>query len=98
MSAFKRLLLLTLIMIGSMLYKKVDEHWGALPAPKLNPNEWWGDGPAPKDYQAYLANSSEVISNRLSYSDNVSKRNLTEKTFMSGCNIAFRPSMICAHN
>lgn len=71
MTIVKRFFLICFILAISMLYKKMDQHLGALPVPKLDPNEWWGDGPAPSDYQQYLVNNSDVINNRLMYPDSV---------------------------
>nr|XP_014095480.1 juvenile hormone epoxide hydrolase 2 [Bactrocera oleae] len=37
--------------------------------PKVTLHQWWGDGPEPKDWAAYVKNSSEVLSNRLIFPD-----------------------------
>lgn len=39
--------------------------------PKVTLHQWWGDGPEPKDWAAYVKNSSEVLSNRLIFPDSV---------------------------
>ncbi|EDW62145.1 juvenile hormone epoxide hydrolase 1 [Drosophila virilis] len=67
MSTITRLLVLLLAIGGGMLYKRLNQLWGDLPAPTLDPQQWWGDEEQPKDYDAYLANSSEVVGNRLMY-------------------------------
>lgn len=64
-----KILVLLLAIGGGLVYKNVSQLWADLPAPQLDPQEWWGDEAQPKDYAAYLANSSEVIGNRLSYPD-----------------------------
>lgn len=72
MSTITRLLVLLLAIGGGMLYKRLNQLWGDLPAPTLDPQQWWGDEEQPKDYAAYLANSSEVVGNRLMYPEAVS--------------------------
>ncbi|XP_068146113.1 juvenile hormone epoxide hydrolase 1 [Drosophila tropicalis] len=67
MSPITRILVLLLAIGGGMVYKQINQLWGDLPAPKLDLEEWWGDEAEPKDYEAYVANTSEVINNRLSY-------------------------------
>ncbi|XP_061387769.1 juvenile hormone epoxide hydrolase 1 [Musca vetustissima] len=69
MSPITRILVLMLAMGGGMLYKKFSDIWGDVEAPKLPLNQWWGDEEEPKDWNAYLANTSEVIGNRLLYPD-----------------------------
>ncbi|XP_030388437.1 juvenile hormone epoxide hydrolase 1 [Scaptodrosophila lebanonensis] len=69
MSPITRILVLVLAIGGGMLYRNVSQLWADLPPPKLNEQEWWGDEAEPADYAAYLANSSEVVGNRLSYPD-----------------------------
>nr|ACV04706.1 JHEH1 [Drosophila simulans] len=64
-----KILVLILAVAGGLVYRNVTQLWADLPAPKLDPQEWWGDEAQPKDYDAYLKNSSEVIGNRLSYPD-----------------------------
>lgn len=49
---------------------------GDVKAPTLPLNQWWGDEPEPTDWQAYLANSSEVIGNKLLYADQVNNFNI----------------------
>ncbi|XP_033251957.1 juvenile hormone epoxide hydrolase 1-like [Drosophila miranda] len=67
MSVTLKILVLVPAIGGGLIYKNVSQLWADLPAPKLDPQEWWGDEAQPKDYAAYLANSSEVIGNQLSY-------------------------------
>jgi len=67
-----KILVLILAIAGGLVYRNVTQLWADLPAPKLDPQEWWGDEAQPKDYEAYLKNNSEVIGNRLSYPDKVS--------------------------
>lgn len=59
--------MLLLAIGGGMVYKQFNQLWGDLPAPSLDAQQWWGDEASPKDYAAYLANSSEVVGNRLVY-------------------------------
>lgn len=71
MSPITRILVLLLAIGGGMLYKELNKLWGDLPAPTLDSQQWWGDEASPKDYEAYLANTSEVVNNRLMYPDAV---------------------------
>ncbi|XP_022226072.2 juvenile hormone epoxide hydrolase 2 [Drosophila obscura] len=77
MSVTVKILVLVLAIGGGLVYKNVSQLWGDLPAPKLDAQQWWGDEAQPKDYAAYLANSSEVIGNRLSYPEKTIKDLLT---------------------
>lgn len=72
MSPFTRIVILLLAIVGGTLYKKVSQMLGHVEVPHLPLNQWWGDEAEPKDWEAYLANSSEVVGNRLMYSDTVS--------------------------
>lgn len=72
MSPITRILVLLLAMGGGMIYKKISSMMGDVEAPQLPENQWWGDEEEPKDWEAYLANSSDVIGNRLMYPDTVS--------------------------
>ncbi|XP_023160354.1 juvenile hormone epoxide hydrolase 1 [Drosophila hydei] len=67
MSPVTRLLVLLLAIGGGMFYKRLNQLWGDLPPPTLDAQQWWGDEEQPKDYEAYLSNTSEVIGNRLLY-------------------------------
>uniref|UniRef100_A0A1L8EG16 Epoxide hydrolase n=1 Tax=Haematobia irritans TaxID=7368 RepID=A0A1L8EG16_HAEIR len=69
MSPFTRILILFLAIGGGMVYKEIALMLSDVEAPQLPLNQWWGDEEEPKDWDAYLANSSEVIGNRLMYPD-----------------------------
>lgn len=71
MSPTTRLLVLLLAVGGGFVYKRLNQLWGDLPAPSLDDQQWWGDEASPKDYAAYLANTSEVVGNRLVYPETV---------------------------
>lgn len=71
MGVIVKILVLLLAIGGGMVYKNVSQLWVDLPAPQLDPQQWWGDEAEPEDYAAYLANNSEVIGNRLSYPEKV---------------------------
>lgn len=73
MSPVTRLLVLLLAIGGGMFYKRLNQLWGDLPPPTLDAQQWWGDEEQPKDYEAYLSNTSEVIGNRLLYPETVSE-------------------------
>lgn len=76
MSPVTRILILILAIAGGMMYKRLNEMLGDVKAPTLPLNQWWGDEPEPTDWQAYLANSSEVIGNKLLYADQVNNFNI----------------------
>ncbi|XP_060654451.1 juvenile hormone epoxide hydrolase 1-like [Drosophila nasuta] len=67
MSTITRLLVLLLAIGGALVYKQLNQLWGDLPVPTLDEQQWWGDEASPSDYATYLANTSEVINNRILY-------------------------------
>ena len=72
-----RFLILIVAIAGGMVYKKVNDLFANVKAPILPVNQWWGDEEEPTNWQVYLDNSSEIISNKLYYPDQV---NLLSKT------------------
>ncbi|ALC42557.1 Jheh1 [Drosophila busckii] len=67
MSPLTRLLVLVFAIGAGLVYKQLNHFWGDLPVPVLDEQQWWGDEAQPKDYAAYLANSTEIMGNRLVY-------------------------------
>ncbi|XP_017471750.1 PREDICTED: juvenile hormone epoxide hydrolase 2 [Rhagoletis zephyria] len=49
-------------------YKRIDTIFECEP-PEVSLQQWWGDEEPPKDWAAYLENSSLVIGNKLKFSD-----------------------------
>ncbi|KAL9917410.1 juvenile hormone epoxide hydrolase 1 [Glossina fuscipes fuscipes] len=67
----KGVLMILLTIVVAVVLKQFFYPWGGLSAPTLPLNQWWGDEEEPRDWQAYLDNSSEVINNRLMYEESV---------------------------
>lgn len=75
MTPFTRILILFLIMGTAMLYRQISDILNDATAPNLPLDQWWGDGEAPEDLAAYIANTSDVVNNRLVFKPEVSAKN-----------------------